>query len=406
MSTFHYKAVNTEGEAMEGDMDATVEGAVIARLQDAGYIPILVEPAARGRAARSQTLQILSRRRMSAREVELFTRELATLLRAGLPLDQSLQTLIEVSESDTLQHLVTSIYDEVRDGAAFSSALEMQSGAFSNLYINLVRAGESSGALDDTLTRLADYLQRVRDLREHVLSAITYPLILVVVAGISILVLLTFVIPQFSQMFADMGAALPLPTRIVMGAGDVLRSYWWAPPLIALAAAIAVRKWLEDPNRRLRWHRRMLRLPMVGDLVTRIEVARFTRTLGIMLKNGVPVLSALGIVDGSMRNRALADDVMKAAQSLEAGRPLAASLAEHQSFPKLAIKMIRVGEESGQLEEMLLRLGDVYDQEAQAAIRRLLSFLEPCLIVGLGLLIAGIIMSILVAVLGMNQLII
>ncbi len=406
MSVFHYKAVNADGETEEGDMDATLEAAVVTRLQDAGYIPILVEPVTRRRSARARRPWSFGKQRVSSRDVELFTRELATLLRAGLPLDQSLQTLIEVSESETLRRLVTGINDLVRDGAAFSSALEGQPGAFSDLYINMVRAGESAGALDTTLTRLADYLERLRDLRESITSAITYPLILVVVAGVSIIILLTLVIPQFAQMFADMGAALPLPTRIVMGAGEILRNYWWAPPLVVLALAFAVRNWLEDPAHRVWWHRRLLRLPMVGALVTRVEIARFTRTLGIMLNNGVPVLGALSIVKGSMHNRALAEDVSSAAQSLEAGRSLAASLSEHETFPKLTIKMIHVGEESGQLEDMLLRLAEVYDQEAQAAIRRLLTLLEPALIVTLGVLIAGIIMSILVAVLGMNQLVI
>ena len=406
MSLYRYKAVSPAGEIEEREVDAAMQSAVIMQLQDAGYVPIRVEPAQDTVWWKALRIPFrVSRGQPSTRDIEVFTRELATLLGAKLPLDYSLQTLMEVAENESLRRLTNAVYDRVRDGAAFSAALESEPGVFSGLYISMIRAGEMAGNLDATLARLAEYLQRIKDLRDSVLSALTYPLILICVAGISVIVLLTFVIPQFSQIFEDMGAALPLATQIVIGAGEYLRSYWWALPLALMAAIAGVRLWLADPVRHGRWDRRVLRLPLIGDLVTKVEVARFTRTLGIMLDNGVPLLGALNIVKGSIGNRALGEAVSTSSERLQGGQGLASPLAETGLFPKLATKMIRVGEESGQLEAMLTRVADVYDRETRQAVQRMLSLLEPVLIIGLGLVIAGIIISILVAVLGMNQLV-
>ncbi len=407
MANFWYKAVNGEGVTEVGEMEAANQKALIAQLQDSGYVPIQIS--ARAIAKRRAPLLPglhFSRKRVSARDVGLFTRELATLLHAGLPLDESLKTLIEVADSESVKRLVTSIHERVRDGAEFSAALEAQGDTFSSLYVNMVRAGESAGALDATLARLADYLKRQKELRDSVLSALTYPVILTLVAAVSVILLLVFVLPQFAQMFDDMQAELPLPTQIVMAAADGLRHYWWMLPVLPLAAAFLAKGLLADPGRRLKWHDFLLRAPLFGDLVTKLEVARFTRTLGVMLNNGVPLLRAIRIVAGSISNQALARDVDSTADELQAGRRLATALTAGGRFPKLAIKMIRVGEDSGQLDEMLLRLADVYDQETKSTVQRVLGLLEPLLIVGLGVVIAGIIFSILIAVLGMNQLVI
>ncbi len=410
MSRFWYQAVNATGETEEGEIEAAAEAAAVARLQDAGYVPIRIRAAGgskRGtRRSRSTALQFrLSRRGIGAGDIANFTRELATMLGAGLPLDHSLQTLTEVSDNDKLKEITATIYEKVRGGETFSSALGSLDGVFSDLYIQMVKAGEAGGALDSTLARLADHLARSKKLRESVISALTYPLVLVAVAGISIVVLLSFVIPQFSQMFEDMGTALPLPTRIVIGVSEWLRHYWWTIPLAIVLIAMVFRRWRAVPANRVRWDRWMLRQPLVGDFMVKIDLARFTHTLGVTLGNGVPLLQAMEIAARGMQNRALGAVVTDAAEQVQQGRTLASALEQNEQLPKLAIKMIRVGEESGQLEKMLLQLADMYDQETQLAVQRLLSLLEPVLIVGLGVLIAGIIMSVLVAVLGMNQLV-
>ena len=290
-------------------------------------------------------------------------------------------------------------------GESFSTALERQQGVFSQVYINMVRAGEAAGALDHALERLADYLQRIRELKSNIVSALIYPSILVTVAGASVILLLVFVVPQFTQMFQDMGAVLPLPTRIVIASGELLRDYGWLLPLVILLIVAFMRRQLAHPEKRLRWDRRILGMPLFGDLVTKVEVARFSRTLGILLGNGVPLLGALANVREILNNQVLAGAIDRAADSLQAGQGLAEPLAKTEVFPRLAIQMMQVGEESGNLQEMLVRVADVYDQEVKTTVQRLLTLLEPVLIVGLGVVIAGIIMSILVAVLSVNQLV-
>ena len=401
---YRYKAVNPLGETEEGELDVNAESAAVAQLQDAGYLPIRVEPIGPDRKWSLPAIKLPARsREISARDIAFFTRELATLLQAGLPLDQSLQTLIEVTDSAALQRLVTAVDAEVRRGSALSTALANQPAGFSDLHINMVRAGETSGSLDDALSRLADYLQRARDLRESITSALIYPMILVTVTGLSVLALLIFVLPRFAQMFADLGAALPWSTQLVLAIGAIVRSYWWVLPGTLVVATLLGRRWLADPLHRLRMDHWLLQLPLFGELIVKSELAKFTHTLGTMLAHGVPIVRALDIVRACMSNRALGQCVADATEGIKGGQGLAGPLGEGGIFPNLAVKLIRIGEESGRLEEMLLRLADVYEREVRTTLQRLLSLLEPTLIVGLGVIVAGIILAILSAVMGMNQ---
>jgi len=401
---YRFKALNPAGETEEGEIDAAVESVAVAQLQDAGYLPIHLEPVGVDRRWSLRRLKITTpHRKISARDMEFFTRELATLLEAGLPLDQSLQTLLEVADSAALKRLITAVDEDVRRGVALSAALADQQFGLSVLFINMVRAGEASGSLDESLSRLADYLQRSRDLRDSITSALIYPIILVIVAGLSVTALLMFVLPQFSQMFADLGAALPWPTQLLLTVGEIVRSYWWVIPSAALAIGFLGRRWLSDPAHRLRVDGLVLQLPLVGELIVKSELAKFTHTLGTMIGHGVPLVRSLEIVRGGMSNRALGQCVVTATEGLQRGQGLATPLGDDGLFPSLAIKLIHIGEESGRLEEMLLRLADIYERDVRTTLQRLLSLLEPTLIVGLGVVIAGIILAILTAVLGMNQ---
>jgi general secretion pathway protein F len=231
-----------------------------------------------------------------------------------------------------------------------------------------------------------------------------YPVILVVIAGLSVTLLLAFVVPQFAEMFQDMGQELPLATRVVIAAGDVISGYWWAMLAVALGLALWVRARLAIPEVRRAWDQRLLRLPLVGDLVAKVQTARFARTLSTLVENGVSLLRALNLVKDVLSNRVVAEAVETAADKLTHGRGLADPLMEQEVFPRLALQMIKVGEESGQLEMMLNKVADMYDQEVRAAVKRMLTLLEPVLIVGLGVIVASIIVSILVAILGMNEL--
>jgi general secretion pathway protein F len=401
MPLYSYKAVKPDGEAVEGDTEAPDEAAVVRLLQAEGLIPIQTRPAGGLR------VQIGSKRRrtMSQKDIGVMTRELATLLEAGLTLDRSLQILVDLTSEEHLVRVLADLQQRVRGGSTFSAALEQQGGQFPRLYVNMVRAGEASGALDQVLARLADYLERTAELRETITSALVYPAILLVVAGLSVIMLLVFVVPQFTVLFEDMGAALPLPTRIVVGAGDLFRNYWWAMLAGIALIAVTIEQRLKRPEVRERFDRRLLATPLFGDLVWKLETARFCHTLATLLKNGLPLLSALTLAKEVVANHKIAGLLGEAAEDLKHGRGLAEPLSRREVLPQLAMQMIRVGEESGALDTMLAKVAEIYDRETRSSVRRMLTLLEPVLIIGLGIVVAGIIISILMAILGANDLV-
>jgi len=402
MPSYHYKAVRLDGEAVEGQIEAQDEADVIRHLQKEGLIPL---SARRAGGLRDQIFSGRRRQNLNIKEIGAMTRELATLLEAGLTLDRSLQILIELGDEERVNRILEDLQARVRGGSTFSAALELQGGQFPRLYINMVRAGETSGALDGVLARLAEYLERTADLRDTVVSALVYPLILLVVAGLSVILLLVFVVPQFAVLFQDMGAALPLPTRIVMGVGDFFRDFWWALLILIAVIAILIEKALAKPEVRDRFDSRVLRLPLFGDLIWKLETARFCHTLSTLLKNGLTLLSALNLAKEVVGNRKLAGLMSQASEDLKHGRGLAQPFTQREILPQMALQMIRVGEESGALDAMLAKVAAIYDKETQSSVKRLLTLLEPALIIGLGVVVAGIIISIIVPILGANELV-
>ncbi len=405
MQLYRYKAIGPDGGVVHGEMMATSQTAVLERIRALGQLPVRAEPAAGAKAEGAFSALPALGKRVTEVQVATFTRDLATLVNSGLPLDRALAIMLELADPSPFRDVLTQLRERVRSGSALSDAMSNHAGAFSRLYVNMVRAGEAGGALGPVLQRLAEYLERARALRESVKTALIYPALLVFVAGISVAILLIFVVPQFKQMFDDMGKALPFATQVVIGLGDGLRSYWWALVLIIAAVVTAVRYQLAQPAGKRAWDSKVLHLPLFGELVTKLEVARFSRTLGTLLSNGVPLLNALGIVKDTTMNLVLSDGMAKIGDGLKHGRGMFAPMLETSLFPKLATHMVRVGEETGKLEEMLLRVADIYDIEVERTIKRLLAFVEPALIIGLGVIIAGIIMSILLAILGANELV-
>jgi general secretion pathway protein F len=385
-------------------MEGLSQAVVIERLQGMGLIPIRVEETASRSQAASAGRGLFRKKGVSQDDVAVFTQELATLLKAGLPLDRCLEILIGLSANELVRGLMTEMREEVRGGAALSKAMEVHPDVFSRFYLNMIRAGEAGGALDVVLQRLNEYMERSKELKETVKSALIYPAILVSVAVLSVVILLMWVVPQFSQMFEESGKALPLPTQVVIALGDAVRNYWW----VMVLAAVGVYSWfsrqMREPASRYRWDARLLGMPLVGDLVAKLEVARFSRTLGTLLGNGVTLLTALSIVKETLGNTVMSDGVSTVATQLKEGKGLAKPLMAIGLFPKLAVHLVMVGEETGKLQEMLIRIADIYDREVHSAVKRMLALMEPVLILGLGLVIGGIIMSILVAILSVNDL--
>ena len=404
MPLYRYEAVDAAGDTLRDELDAASPEAAIERLRDQGLLPLAVAEAKGGwlRGGFGQPW-FRKRRSLSQKSIIVLTQQLSSLLNAGMPLDRALTILLGVAEDEQSRALLERVQEKVRGGSSLADALEAQ-GVFSRFYLNMIRAGEAGGALEAVLKRLTDFLERSRALRESVTSALIYPIILLTVAALSVIILLTFVVPQFQRLFADAGKALPLATQIVIAVGDGFRHYWWVGVLVIGLIVTVVRRQLNRPESRLRWDRGLLRLPLFGDLIGKVETARMARTLGTLLGNGVSLLNALTIVRETLSNQVLIAALGEVAEQVKAGRGLADPLLDADAFPKLAVQMIRVGEETGQLQEMLLQVADTYDGEVQTAVKRMLTLLEPILILGLGVIIAGIIMSILVAILSLNQL--
>jgi len=401
---YRYEAVDAAGETLRDELEAPTPDAAVEQLRDRGLLPLSVNEAKGGLLRGGLGQPLFSKRRaLSRKAIGLFTQQLASLLGAGMPLDRALTILIGVAEDEQSKTLLERVQEKVRGGSALADALEAQ-GAFSRFYLNMIRAGEAGGALETVLKRLNEFLERSQALRETVTSALIYPTILLTVAALSVIILLTFVVPQFERLFADAGKALPLATQIVIAIGNGFQHYWWAGLLVIGLIVMTVRRQLSQPENRARWDHWLLRLPLIGDLIAKVETARLSRTLGTLLGNGVSLLNALTIVRETLSNQVLAVALGEVAEHAKTGRGLAEPLLETGNFPKLAVQMIRVGEETGQLQEMLIQVADTYDGEVQTAVKRLLTLLEPVLILGLGVVIAAIIMSILVAILSLNEL--
>lgn len=403
MTQFYYKAVKPDGETVEGVVEAPDEQSAVRQLQADGMIPI------RTRSGEGFLSRLGLRRkgpkRLSQKEIGILTRELATLLGANLTLDRSLQVLLGLTTAHHQAGVIKDLQERVRGGATFSSALEAQDGQFPRIFISMVRAGEASGALDEVLERLAEYLERSAELRGIITSALIYPSILFVVAGFSVIALLVWVVPQFTVLFDDLGAALPLPTQIVVAAGDFFRGYWWSMLTATALVALAIERWLQRPNVRARVDQRLLKVPIFGDLIWKVETARFSRTLAALLANGLPLLNALSLSKEVVANRRLELLLTEVGGDLKHGQGLADPLARRDVLPQLALQMIRVGEESGSMGTVLEKVANIYDRETRESVQRMLTLLEPILIVGLGLIVAVIIVSILMAILGANELV-
>lgn len=407
MIAFQYKAATNDGNVVDGLLLAQDRDHVVRQLRALGQIPIRIDEARKSAAAgTAPRRKSIGRRRIRSQDVADMTRELATLLRAGMPLDRALGTLVALSGDEPLADVLVDIRTRVKQGATMADAVEEHRDVFGRFYVNLLRAGESGGALEVVLERLAEHLDRNIEIGDALKSALVYPAVLIVVALLSIFVLLGYVVPQFTEMFEGVGQALPMSTRITIAVGEFLQSWGWMLAVMAVLAVLLLRKQLEEPGKAYRWHSRMLNAPLIGQVVLKIEVARFARTLATLLKNGIPLLKALGIVRDTMGNRVLADGLDRVASGLREGQSLAEPLSKSTRFPAFAVQMIKVGEESGNLPEILLQVASTYDRDTQVTIKRSLALLEPLLILVLGAIIAAVIISILVAILGINELVI
>lgn len=403
MPLYTYKAINQQGKQEQGLREAVDENQLLLELQSKGLIPVKIE--------QTKTTSFLGFRigefkhRLSTKDIVNFTTELATLVESGLPLDRSLTILIELTEDNKrLNTVVINILERIKAGKSLADSLEMEVNIFTKFYLNMVRAGEMGGDLGGVLHELFDYLERSQNLKEKVTSALIYPTMLLLMSVASMLVMLVFVVPQFKEMFESAGQNLPLPTQIVVAVADFIKSYWWMGLGFVLLIMQTIKWQLENPVRKKVIDSYVLKMPLIGEILLVKEVAVFSRTLGTLLGNGVSILKSIVIVKEIITNSLLVEIIEKTEMQIKQGMTLSLALAEFNVFPKLAIQMIKMGEETGRLEEMLIKIANIYDKQLGNSIQRMLSLLEPSLIIFLGVMIGGIIVSILLAILSVNDL--
>jgi len=402
MSLWRYSAFDPRGERVEGQMEAAHHDEVVLRLQEQGYLPVAATPAGRAGADAGWLHWFRSTPLGGAQQIQ-FTRQLATLLRAGQPLDRSLGLLLDLPEDPMGKRVISQIRDAVRAGAALSAALERQHGLFSPLYLSMVRAGEAGGHLGEALERLADYLERSRQLRGRVINALIYPVILLTVVGGALLFLMGYVVPEFAAMYASLDAELGWSTRLVLGLGEWVQGGWWLLLGALLAALWGLERRLRTPAFRARWDGWLLRQRLVGPLLARLETARLARTLGTLLRSGVPLLGALGIARAVLGNRVLLADVEAAGEAVRNGLGLSAALAVGGRFPRLMVQMVQVGEESGALDAMLLNIAETFEYETGQILDRMLAALVPMITVILALVVGVVILAVLVPIYGLTN---
>lgn len=414
MPEFSWRAAEASGRVSAGRMEAASADQAVQRLKAQGLVPLSVDvaqagaaPAAPGAPAAAAPATFFGLRRdskVNRADVLALTNELAIMLRAGLPMAQALRLLVDMSPKPAVRTLVESVLEDVKGGAPLSRALARHGDIFGAFYISLTRAGEASGQLGTVMERIAAYLTRMAAMRESVISAATYPMILLVVSVLSLVGIMGFVVPQFEKLFADMGDAVPIATRVIVGISHFLRSWGVELSIVLIAGGWLVGRWLNKPEGKLKLQQTLLGLPLVGRLVRDFQVATFARTLGTLTGNGVPLMAALDIAVSTVSNQPVRQALAGLLSPVKAGGRLAAAMQQSRQFEPLAVNLVRVGEETGRLAPMLMELADLADRRSENGVKRLLTLLEPALIIVLGILIAGIIISILLGILSVNDL--
>ncbi len=427
ISEFSYRAVNSAGETTSGRLAAPDRRQAVSQLQRQGLIPLQVEPLAatatvnREKKGPEKSRRItgagsvsakhfaalgdrLPWRRPGVKELAGFAEDLGLLLKAGIPLNRALVILSELIEKPLFRKVVADIQEQVKEGGTFWGALRSHPEVFPPVFVGMVQAGESGGILDATLERLALYLNGIRELKEFLVGAMIYPLILTLTTGVSIALLLAFVLPKFAAIFADMGVALPTATRLMLNCGDFLHAWWWLLLILTVAAVFAFRRFYHHREGRELVDRLLLRVPGLGTILVKMDLARFFRTLGAMLASGLPILEALQIVGGVISNSVLNRKVEYLREELRKGAVISRVLAADPLYPSLAVHMIGVGEETGNLDEMLEKLAEMYDRELKVTIKALTSLFEPLVILFMGLVIGAIVVSMLMAIFSVNEL--
>ena len=401
---FHYKAATVLGKVEEGYREAINQQTLLLELQAQGLIPIKISVAKKTGFSLTKW-RADNKQHISQKNILFLTGELATLLNAGLPLDRSLLILSQLTEDNPKLNLVVmDLLEKVKSGKSLANALESHQDSFGRFYLNMIRAGELGGDLGAVLNRLSDYMHRSQSIKSAINTALIYPAVLFVMSMISLCIMLVYVVPQFKELFDSAGKELPVSTQIVLSLSEMLKNSLWIIVLVILGLVKIVQYQLANPRFRRKIDELLLTIPLLSDVLITFEIARFARTFGTLLINGVSILQSLALVRETLSNLVLLEIVERAENAIKQGKQLFDALSSQPVFPIMALQMIKIGEETGNLENMLIKIADIYDEQLKNTIQRMLALLEPVLIISLGLIIGGIIVSILLAILSVNDL--
>ncbi len=405
MAVFKFKGITASGKAVKAIRDAESLRALHNILRKEGIFPTEIEQQKDGETKQSRDIDLKRLTgRISTRELSVVTRQLATLLNAGVTLVESLSALVEQTDNEKFKLVLSAVKQRVNEGSSLADAMAQHLKVFPELYCNMVRAGESSGALDVVLSRLADFTENQAKLRSKIIGTLTYPAIMVVIGTAILTVLMVVVIPKITKIFEDRKASLPIPTKVLLGIADFLKEYWWLIFIILTLAFIGLIRYVKTEKGRKRWDRFLLDMPVAGKILRMLSISRFSNTLSTLLKSGVPLLQAMNIVRNIVNNQILAEAIDNARDSIKEGESIAAPLKRSGEFPPLVIHMIAVGERSGQLEEMLNSVAVNYQDQAENQISALTTLLEPLMIVIMGGAVGFMVVSILLPIMQLNEL--
>ena len=399
MATFFFRAVASDGKIRSGRLGGETEKSVARELRKQGLTPVYVGVAPK----KSFELKLPSFARVRRRDVLFFTQELSTLLNAGVPLDRALAITGELTERPWFRYVVLDVLRVLKGGRTLADSLATHPECFSDLFVNMVRAGEASGALAAVFERLSEFERSSDELRGFIISAMIYPALLCLVGIASVIILLTFVVPRFATLFEESHMQMPLPTQVMLQVSYFVKTYWWMAALTLAAAIIGARTYIGTVRGRLRWDTWRLKIPLLGDALRKAETARFARAMSTLVANTVPLVQCINISAAILTNRYIAGALDGVAQGVKRGEGIAAPVRRAGVFPALAGHLLMVGEETGRLDAMFARMADIYEHDTRAAIKRFTAIFEPVVILVMGVIVGGFILSILVAITSIND---
>ncbi len=399
---YEYKAKKLSGEVIEGILEADNRKLVINKLQQMRVFPISVKERGGGKGL-SQEISLQTFARISGKDVTTFSRQISDLLRAGLPLVRCLDVISQQTSNPRMNRVIKAVDSDVQGGMAFCDALAKNSRVFTPLYCSMVRAGEVGGMLDAVMERLADFTEAEQETRGKIIAALTYPAFMMVVCVLVIIVLFTVVVPNFMVMFKDSDMELPVSTQALLSLTTFVGTWWWAMLLTVLMAVLLIRKYIQTEAGAVQFDRFKLRIPLIGELIRKREIAKFGRTLGTLLGNGVQILKALAITEEVITNRILRNEIQKFQDNIKEGERLSKRMAESQLFPPVAVNMVAVGEETGNLENTLQRVADAYEKETDRVIKTLTTIIEPLMIVVMAVVVGFIVFAMIMPIFQISQ---